>query len=128
MSDRIKIDDFATIVVDSVQDVIDKSEDELVAGVKAAGQKSVRLLKQRSRKRKRHGGTYAKGWTCKVESGITGTTCTVYNRSKPSLTHLLEKGHAIANQSGRLPGKVAGDHVIEGVYEEVAEEFGRGAR
>lgn len=42
------------------------------------------------------------------------------------LTHLLEKGHAIANQSGRYPGHVTGDHVIEGVYNEVAAEFAKG--
>ena len=51
-------------------------------------------------------------------------------RAAPSttsnITHLLEKGHAIANQSGRYPGHVAGDHVIEGVYNEVAAEFAKG--
>lgn len=99
---------------------------ELELSVKAAGQKAVRLLKQRSRKKKRHGGSYAKAWSCHVDSDITGTSCTVYNK-QASLTHLLEKGHAIKNQYGTYPGIVAGDHVIEGVYEEVAAEFGQGA-
>ena len=67
----------------------------------------------------------AKGWAASVETDETGTSCTVHNRQY-QLTHLLEKGHAIANQSGRYPGHVAGDHVIEGVYNEVAAEFAKG--
>lgn len=126
MSDIIKIDDFKAVIVNSMQEVIEDDEKTLERNVKAAGQKATSLLKQRSRKRKRHGGQYAKSWTNTVETDVTGTTCTVYNRQYP-LTHLLEKGHAIANQSGSYPGTVAGDHVIAGVYEEVAAEFGQGA-
>ena len=76
-------------------------------------------------KKEHHGGSYAKGWAASVETDETGTSCTVHNKQY-QLTHLLEKGHAIANQSGRYPGHVAGDHVIEGVYNEVAAEFAKG--
>lgn len=126
MSDYIKIDDLNSIIVNSLEEVMNEDTHELELSVKAAGQKAVRLLKQRSRKKKRHGGSYAKAWSCHVDSDITGTSCTVYNK-QASLTHLLEKGHAIKNQHGTYPGFVAGDHVIEGVYEEVAAEFGQGA-
>lgn len=126
MSDYIKIDDLDSIIVNSLEEVMSENTHELELSVKAAGQKAVRLLKQRSRKKKRHGGSYAKAWSCHVDSDITGTSCTVYNK-QASLTHLLEKGHAIKNQYGTYPGIVAGDHVIEGVYEEVAAEFGQGA-
>ena len=126
MSDYSKIDDLKSIIVNSLEEVMNEDTHELELSVKAAGQKAVRLLKQRSRKKKRHGGSYAKAWSCHVDSDITGTSCTVYNK-QASLTHLLEKGHAIKNQHGTYPGFVAGDHVIEGVYEEVAAEFGQGA-
>lgn len=126
MSDYIKIDDLDSIIVNSLEEVMNEDTHELELSVKAAGQKAVRLLKQRSRKKKRHGGSYAKAWSCHVDSDITGTSCTVYNK-QATLTHLLEKGHAIKNQHGTYPGFVAGDHVIEGVYEEVAAEFGQGA-
>ncbi len=126
MSDYIKIDDLDSIIVNSLEEVMNEDTHELELSVKAAGQKAVRLLKQRSRKKKRHGGSYAKAWSCHVDSDITGTSCTVYNK-QASLTHLLEKGHTIKNQHGTYPGFVAGDHVIEGVYEEVAAEFGQGA-
>lgn len=46
-------------------------------------------------------GTYSKGWAVKKKGGrgkISGFV--VYNRSKPGLTMLLEKGHVIRNQYG----------------------------
>ena len=127
MSDYIKIDDFDSIIVNSLEEVMNEDTNELELSVKAAGKKAVRLLKQRSRKKKRHGGSYAKAWSCHFDSNIMGTSCTVYNK-QASLTHLLEKGHAIKNQYGSYQGKVAGDHVIEGVYREVAAEFSKGAQ
>lgn len=121
----VNIDDLAEIIVNDMQDVIDDDVEALEGNARAAGQKAVRLLRDRSRKRVHHGGSYAKAWTSDVETDETGTSCTVHNRQY-QLTHLLEKGHAIANQSGRYPGHVAGDHVIEGVYNEVAAEFAKG--
>lgn len=121
----VNIDDLAEIIVNDMQDVIDDDVEALEGNARAAGQKAVRLLRVRSRKRVHHGGSYAKAWTYDVETDETGTSCTVHNRQY-QLTHLLEKGHAIANQSGRYPGHVAGDHVIEGVYTEVAAEFAKG--
>ena len=127
MSDYSKIDDFDSIIVNSLEEVMNEDTHELELSVKAAGQKAVRLLKQRSRKKKRHGGSYAKGWSADVKTEATGTTCVVHNRQY-QLTHLLENGHAIKNQCGSYPGKVEGDHVIEGVYREVAAEFSKGAQ
>lgn len=121
----VNIDDLAEIIVNDMQDVIDDDVEALEGNARAAGQKAVRLLRERSRKRVHHGGSYAKAWTSDVETDETCTSCTVHNRQY-QLTHLLEKGHAIANQSGRYPGHVAGDHVIEGVYNEVAAEFAKG--
>lgn len=122
----VNIDNLADIIVNTLEEVETETDEALAANAKAAGQKAVRLLRQRSRKRKAHGGSYAKAWTSAVETDSTGTSCIVHNRQY-QLTHLLEKGHAIANQHGNYPGHVAGDHVIEGVYVEVAAEFARGA-
>lgn len=121
----VNIDDLAEIIVNDMQDVIDDDVEAMEGNARAAGRKAVRLLRERSRKRVHHGGSYAKAWTSDVETDETGTICTVHNRQY-QLTHLLEKGHAIANQSGRYPGHVAGDHVIWGVYNEVAAEFAKG--
>ncbi|RHD35865.1 MULTISPECIES: HK97 gp10 family phage protein [Collinsella] len=123
----IRTGELEAIIVNSIEEVIEDNEEALQGNVKAAGNKAVRMLKERSRKRKRHGGSYAKGWSADVKTEATGTTCVVHNRQY-QLTHLLENGHAIKNQCGSYPGKVAGDHVIEGVYKEVAAEFSKGAQ
>jgi len=50
-------------------------------------------------------GEYASGWGVKTQ-GENGQV--VYNKAKPSLTHLLENGHASTNQYGsygRVPGR-----------------------
>ncbi len=57
-------------------------------------------LRNTSPKRKKNGGEYAKGWTTAKQ----GTAVVICNQTKPSLTHLLEKGHANRN-GGRTPGK-----------------------
>ncbi len=123
----IRIGELEAIIVNSIEEVIEDNEEALQGNVKAAGNKAVRMLKERSRKRKRHGGSYAKGWSADVKTEATGTTCVVHNRQY-QLTHLLENGHAIKNQYGSYPGKVEGDHVIEGVYREVAAGFSKGAQ
>lgn len=123
----IRIGELEAIIVSSIEEVIEDNEETLQGNVKAAGNKAVRMLKERSRKKKRHGGSYAKGWSADVKTEATGTSCVVHNRQY-QLTHLLENGHAIKNQHGSYPGKVAGDHVIEGAYREVAAEFSKGAQ
>lgn len=42
-------------------------------------------------------GEYASGWTQKK---LDERTYVVYNKAKPGLTHLLEKGHLTMNQFG----------------------------
>lgn len=63
-------------------------------------------------------GRYAKGWTAKKE----GSSRVVYNKTDARLTHLLENGHAIANQFGRY-GRVAGIKHIEPVEQWANDEL-----
>ena len=38
---------------------------------------------------------YWSGWSFKLRGSGLGTTVVIYNRTYPSLTHLLEKGHQV---------------------------------
>lgn len=75
---------------------------------KAVAAAAVRDLKSRSPRKK---GEYQKGWRSKQEmTGVASNnlTITIYNSTKPMLTHLLEKGHVSKNQYGsygRVPAK-----------------------
>ncbi len=64
-----------------------------------AGKEAAKTLRETSPKKD---GKYAKGWTTKTENERMRTVTIVYNKSKPSLTHLLEFGHANDN-GGRTP-------------------------
>lgn len=43
---------------------------------------------------------YAQGWTIRTKREKYGVNVLIYNKTHPSLTHLLEKSHLIANKKG----------------------------
>jgi hypothetical protein len=47
-------------------------------------------------------GDYKAGWSYSTSKKHGKIITTVYNKDKPSLTHLLEKGHAIAGGKDRV--------------------------
>ena len=54
------------------------------------------------------GGEYASGWGVKV---LNADTWVVYNKKKPGLTHLLEKGHIVVNKYGVVGRAPAYPHI-----------------
>ena len=114
-------DDFAQIIHDYMEEHCWDVDDEATEAAGEAGAKAARLLQERSR---RHKGTYAKGWVAEASMSETGVEVIVYNKRKPQLTHLLEKGHEIRNRkSGPSYGRVEGDGIIAQVADEVGGEF-----
>lgn len=102
-----------------MKECADDNAAALSQNCQAAGRRAVKLLKQKSAMRT---GAYRKGWKASTKTDETGTECTVHNQLY-QLTHLLENGHVIKNQTGETYGTVPGDHVIEEVADQVTREF-----
>lgn len=87
---------------------------------KSVAAAAVRDLKSRSPRKR---GEYQKGWRSKQEMGGIASdklSITIYNATKPSLTHLLEKGHVIRNQSGSYGRAKAIPHIAK-----IEEQYNR---
>lgn len=104
----------ASISIDSLADEISSLMEEYAADVnsdmkaeaKEIAKEAVKELKQTSPEGKgSKKGHYKDGWASKVVAEkINSLDIVIYNRKKPGLTHLLEKGHA-KRGGGRVEGK-----------------------
>lgn len=113
-------DDFAAVIADWMDEHVYELDEDVAEAAGEAGQKAANELKARSRQRT---GKYAKNWVAEMEASETGVEVIVHNEKTYMLTHLLEKGHAIANQFGHYAGRVGGDDVIAEVADSVGSDF-----
>lgn len=115
---------------DAIKDELDSLNKEVIEKVNKAAEKAAKdgakelkatsPVRSDGYNRKRPAGSYAKGWSAKVEETNGGMEkWVIYNRTDYQLTHLLEFGHIIAKTGGRSK---AIPH-ISPVSESVAEEF-----
>lgn len=75
---------------------------------------TVAKLKSRENKNGGGGKSYNKGWTNDTVATWYGTMLTIYNKTKPQLTHLLNDGHDYVSRSGvRVKDYVKGDNHID---------------
>lgn len=110
----ISIDDLADTLAEELAGYSQEVTDDLKREVKQVAKEMVAELKATS---PRDSGDYASGWTSTTESeGRNTVQVRVHNRKKPTLTHLLENGHAKVN-GGRVEGKA---HI--GPAEQAAEK------
>ena len=70
---------------------------------------------------------YSEGWTYQLETSSFGVVkVTAYNKTKPSLTHLLENGHeaiVFGKHMGRIKGKKHIKPVQEWAEAEIMKEL-----
>lgn len=99
-----------------LESVSDGVQDAVSEGMSKSPKRAASKLRSASPKNK---GDYAKGWRAKR---IDDNEAVVYNATHPGLTHLLENGHVIRNQSGEY-GRYNGIKHIEPVEEDAAEDF-----
>lgn len=75
--------------------------------------KTAQRLRNTSPKRAKGGRHYANGWTVKRDRPVAGLVkVTVYNKTKPQLTHLLERGHVVKNGKGEYGRAPAHPHIL----------------
>lgn len=67
-------------------------------------------------------GHYSSGWAVKEESSGMRASFIVYNKKKPQLTHLLEKGHVVRNKKGTY-GRTKPIKHIEPAEEAAVQKF-----
>lgn len=102
----IKIDALAGEVTKLMEEYASEVATDMKTEAKAVAKEAVKELKQASPEgagsKKGH---YKDGWTSTVESeNAVSVGIRIYNRKKPGLTHLLEKGHA-KRGGGRVEGQ-----------------------
>ena len=123
MASSIKVSAGTSGFSEAINEMLDECADESAAALKASITEACKdgrgYLKANSPKRT---GDYAKGWSYEVDEDVPGSyTGHVYNKRKPGLTHLLEKGHA--KRSG---GRVAGIPHIAPAFEQMQADLDKG--
>lgn len=114
---RIDISSFSKEVESTLKNYTNEVIEVVEESAEITQKEMVKKLKEISPKGKR--GKYSKGWKVKKVKGNLGISYIIYN-SEAGLTHLLNNGHAIANQHGKYKGRVKGDgHISK------AEEYGK---
>lgn len=107
-------DDVFDVMCESIVEVGKECTKRIRANIKAS-------FKSRNGKKQ-----YLKGWRVKLHRTRLGMEAVVYasdTAGKPSLTHLLEKGHVKANGRGRVEGTPHIGPVNEWAQEEVMERI-----
>lgn len=116
----IKIDVLGAEIAKMMEEYAAEAASDVKAEAKAVAKEAVKELKTTSPEgpgsKKGH---YEDGWASKVESeNAVSIGIRVYNRKKPGLTHLLEKGHA-----KRGGGRVEGIQHIGPAEQRAVEEY-----
>lgn len=117
----IKPAEFQKAVLQSLSEYGDKVLDVMESETKSIGRQTVSALKGSAPA----GGSYAKGWSHKVQKGgVYKLSDTVYNRTDYQLTHLLEKPHATGRKKGgHYPSKVDYTGTMARIEEEYTNKY-----
>lgn len=112
----------AEVLIDRVlEDFITDETETFFAAMSQAGKLAKKDI-QNSNAYKDISGDYRKGWAIRTKRERYGINVLIYNKLKPGLTHLLEKGHVTKNGTGRrYRDTPAHSHIAQA--REKAEEY-----
>ncbi len=124
MADKVKIDNFANVLLKEMEKYSQACAEEVKEVVKDVGKKARTELKRTSPKRS---GEYAKKWSMKVaKENSTSVEVVVYDK-RYSLVHLLEKGHQL-RKGGRSIGEVKPMEHVAPAQEKLEIELEKGIK
>ena len=102
MAKKITVDRLSDEIMDALEEYKEMTDEVVQTAVDTVSKETRKIVQAGSPVQT---GGYQKGWAVKKTSAKAGqVSITVYNRNKPGLTHLLEKGHA-KRGGGRVAGQ-----------------------
>jgi len=101
MANSVSTGDLAS---ELVQAIADYTEDVAAAISDDVTETTKAIVGEIKNTAPRDTGEYARGWTRRKGRSPDEVSYTIYNRTKPQLTHLLEHGHA-KRGGGRVEGR-----------------------
>lgn len=103
MSDKISIDQLADAVMDALDEYNDLAQETVKKSVQTVAKETKVLIESAAPV---NTGVYEANWATKTTlQNASRMETVVYQKKKPGLNHLLEKGHAKRN-GGRAPALV----------------------
>lgn len=100
MAQKVNIEYMTDAIISALKEYSKISEEEMTKiarEVTKEGNKKLKLTSPTGHSKD----SYAKGWRVKyIRTGSNKFVFTIYNKTKPGLTHLLEKGHIIVQGKG----------------------------
>lgn len=104
MAKKARIDSLAVEISALLEEYSEDMAEDMKEEAKEVAKETVKELKHTSPVGKGAGPHYKDGWKSSVESETHHSLkIRIYNKKKPGLTHLLEKGHA-KRGGGRVDG------------------------
>lgn len=97
----ISLDDLASEITKAVREYTNDITEAIEKEVDDTSKEALKEIKANSPRDK---GDYVKGWTRKKDGQGGQIKYTIHNKSRGSIVHLLEKGHA-KRGGGRVAGK-----------------------
>ena len=102
MAKKITVDRLSDEIMDALEEYKEMTDEVVQTAVDTVSKETRKIVQAGSPVQT---GGYQKGWAVKKTSAkASQVSITVYNRKKPGLTHLLEKGHA-KRGGGRVAGQ-----------------------